>query len=159
MPGEQEIEFFGLVRVRGIFGVGAEEKNAAGDRVALERPALADPFAPAIIFLRIAHRNRRSYRSAANRDRRPAPRRLRPAAGSEGRRSARGLRARKRRQASVPLAAAGSTPAASRERRAAPPGLLSRAVRGGLPREGAGNARAEFCPAWHGGAGRGPWTL
>ena len=41
MPGQGEIEFFGLVRMRGIFDVGAEEKNAAGDRVALERPALA----------------------------------------------------------------------------------------------------------------------
>ena len=50
MPGQREIEFFRLVRMRGIFGLGAEEKNAAGDRVALERAASPDPFAPAVVL-------------------------------------------------------------------------------------------------------------
>src|SRR5271166_2303589 len=49
MPGQGDIEFLRLVRMRGIFDVGAEEKNAAGDRVALERAAPADPFAPAVV--------------------------------------------------------------------------------------------------------------
>jgi hypothetical protein len=50
MPGEREIELLRLVRMGGIFGLGPEEKNAAGDRIALERPALADPFAPAVVL-------------------------------------------------------------------------------------------------------------
>jgi hypothetical protein len=50
MAGQREIKFLRLVRMCGIFGVGAEEKNAAGDRMALERAALADPFAPAVVL-------------------------------------------------------------------------------------------------------------
>ena len=59
MPGQREIELLRLVRMGGIFGVAAEQQNAAGDRIALERPALADPFAPAVVLRGSARRNRR----------------------------------------------------------------------------------------------------
>ena len=50
VPCQREIEFLRLVRMGGIFGVRADEQNAAGDRVALERSASADPFAPAVVL-------------------------------------------------------------------------------------------------------------
>ncbi len=50
VPGQGQIELFRLVRVRGIFGHGAKQKNAAGDLGAQERAPAADPFAPAVIL-------------------------------------------------------------------------------------------------------------
>jgi hypothetical protein len=44
-----EIELFRFMRMRGIFGVGAKDENATGDRIAGECAALADPFAPAVV--------------------------------------------------------------------------------------------------------------
>ena len=76
--------------MRGIFDVGAEEKNAAGDRVALERAAPADPFAPAVVCKEaLAEIGARRLRSAASRDRRPARRRPQPASPRLGPRGAR----------------------------------------------------------------------
>src|SRR5208337_2500532 len=46
---QREIEFLRLVRMGGVLSVGAEQQDAAGDRVADEGAALADPFAPAIV--------------------------------------------------------------------------------------------------------------
>ena len=48
-PRQREVELLRLVRVRGIFGVRTEHEDAAGDRVADEGAAVADPFAPAVI--------------------------------------------------------------------------------------------------------------
>jgi hypothetical protein len=48
-PRQREVELLRLVRVRGIFGVRTEHEDAAGDRVADEGAALADPFAPAVV--------------------------------------------------------------------------------------------------------------
>ena len=50
MPGQRQMELFRLVRMRGIFDVGAEEENPAGERLALEGAAPADPFAPAVVL-------------------------------------------------------------------------------------------------------------
>ena len=49
-PGEREIEFLRLVRMVGIFGLRPEQEHAAGDALAHERAALADPFAIAVVF-------------------------------------------------------------------------------------------------------------
>jgi hypothetical protein len=49
VAGQRQIELLRLVRMGGIFGVGSEEENAAGDRSAREGAALADPFAEAVV--------------------------------------------------------------------------------------------------------------
>ncbi len=159
MPGEREIELLRLVRMGGIFDVAAEQQNAAGDRVALERPALTDPFAPAVVLQEVARRNRRWYRSAASRDRRPARRRLRPARVSRAQRDATGLRGRQRPEASARLAAGRSRRAASRGGRATLQVLPAREDQGGRRRGDAGSWRSGFCPAWDRGAARCRWTL
>ena len=46
---QREIEFFGLMGVGRIFGFRTEQEDAAGDRVADEGAALADPFAEAVV--------------------------------------------------------------------------------------------------------------
>ncbi len=148
MPGQREIEFFRLVRMGGIFGVAPEQQNAAGDRVALERSALGRSIRSSRSSARNARRSRRSNRSAASRDCGPAPRRPRPTPASQAQRIATGLRARKRREACAPLAAARSAPAASREGRVLLPARRLPEVFATSREAGAGSRRAEHLFAW-----------
>jgi hypothetical protein len=48
-PGQREIELLRLMRMGWILGVRAEHEDAAGDPVAYEGAALADPFAEAVV--------------------------------------------------------------------------------------------------------------
>ena len=50
VTGEREIKLLRLVGMVGIFGVGTEQQNAAGEPFAHEGAALADPFAKAVVF-------------------------------------------------------------------------------------------------------------
>jgi hypothetical protein len=50
VTGQREIQFLRLVGMVGIVRVRAEQENAAGDRVAHEGAALADPFTKAVVF-------------------------------------------------------------------------------------------------------------
>lgn len=50
VTGEREIKLLRLVRMVGIFGVGTEQQNAAGDPLAHEGAPLAEPFTKAVVF-------------------------------------------------------------------------------------------------------------
>ena len=50
VTGEREIKLLRLVVMVGIFGVGTEQQNAAGDPLAHEGAPLAEPFTIAVVF-------------------------------------------------------------------------------------------------------------